>query len=460
MKLWGGRFNKESSKLLEKFNASITFDIRMYKEDIMGSIAHSKMLAKQNIISNKEQEKIEKALKEIELEIDNDELEFSLADEDIHMAIEKRLIQKIGDTGKKLHTARSRNDQVALDIRLYLKKEINNIKQIIIELLEVIKEVAKNNKDVILPGYTHLQRAQPILFAHHLLAYFEMLKRDYDRLNDLYKRVDVMPLGSSALAGTTYNIDRHFVAKELGFSKVTNNSLDSVSDRDFIAETNFVIAMIAMHMSRFSEEIILWATSEFGFINLDDAYSTGSSIMPQKKNPDIAELVRGKTGRIYGNLISILTVMKGLPLAYNKDTQEDKEGVFDSIDNIKISLEIFKEMLATIKVNKENMIKDIYKGFINATDIADYLAKKGIPFREAHEVVGKLVAYCEENNKYLNELTFEEYKKFNSNFEEDIIEKAKIETCIKDRNSYGGTSYSEVERQLNEAEEFIKNNKI
>ncbi|MEI6856933.1 argininosuccinate lyase [Psychrilyobacter sp.] len=456
MKLWGGRFNKEAAKILEEFNGSINFDKRMYEEDIKGSIAHSKMLAKQNIIGKEEQLKIQGGLLQILDEIKYGEFIFDIKDEDIHMSIEKRLIRLVGDVGGKLHTARSRNDQVALDIRMYIKKETVTIKGILIELLDSLVEIAEKNKEIIMPGYTHMQRAQPILFSHHILAYYEMFKRDLDRLEDSYKRLNVMPLGAGALAGTTYNIDRHFVAAELGFPKITRNSLDTVSDRDFIIELNFIISMVSMHMSRLAEEIIIWSTSEFSFISLDDAYSTGSSIMPQKKNPDIAELIRGKTGRIFGNLMGILTVMKGLPLAYNKDTQEDKEGIFDSIDTIKISLVIFKEMLVTMKINEKNMMKGIENGFINATDVADYLAKKGLPFREAHRIVGELVVYCEMNKKRLSELKLEEFKEFNDLFEDDINKKISIEECVNERKSYGGTSIESVERQIVDAKEFLK----
>lgn len=456
MKLWGGRFNKETAKILEEFNGSINFDKRMYEEDIMGSIAHSKMLAKQDIIGKDEQKKIENGLKQVLEEIDAGNFIFDLKDEDIHMAIEKRLIEIVGEVGGKLHTARSRNDQVALDIRMYLKRESTEIEGLLEELLMGLVEIADKNKSVIMPGYTHFQRAQPILFSHHIMAYYEMFKRDLERLKDSYKRLDVMPLGAGALAGTTYNIDRHFVAKELGFSQVTKNSMDSVSDRDFIIELNFIISMVSMHMSRLSEEIIVWSTSEFSFVNLDDAYSTGSSIMPQKKNPDIAELIRGKTGRIFGNLMGVLTVMKGLPLAYNKDTQEDKEGVFDSIDTIKISLVIFKEMLTTMKINEKNMIKGIENGFINATDVADYLAKKGLPFREAHRIVGELVVYCEINKKKLSELTIKEFKGFNGLFEDDINKKISIEECVNERKSYGGTGIKSVEIQIEDAQSFLK----
>ena len=458
MKLWGGRFNKGSSSLLEQFNASIGFDNRMYAEDIAGSIAHSKMLNKIGILTVEEQEKIENGLIQIKEMIDNGNFEFHISDEDIHMAVEKKLIELIGSLGGKLHTGRSRNDQVALDIRMYLKKEILNIKDLLKLLMEAIVEVAESNKDVIMPGYTHLQRAQPILFSHHMMAYYEMMKRDLDRLEDCFKRVDVMPLGAGALAGTTYPLDRHYVAELLGFSKVTENSLDTVSDRDFIIETNFVISMIIMHLSRFSEELIIWSTSEFSFVEMDDTYSTGSSIMPQKKNPDVTELVRGKTGRVFGNLMGIFTVMKGLPLAYNKDTQEDKEGVFDSIDTIKIVLEIFSPMLKTMKIKKENMKASIYEGFINATDIADYLAKKGLPFREAHKVVGELVSYCEQNNKLLTDLSYEEFKNSHSLFEEDIVKESSIEACINGRKTYGGTALSDVERQIENAKAFLGKN--
>lgn len=458
MKLWGGRFNKGSSSLLEQFNASIGFDNRMYAEDIAGSIAHSKMLNKIGILTVEEQEKIENGLIQIKEMIDNGNFEFHISDEDIHMAVEKKLIELIGSLGGKLHTGRSRNDQVALDIRMYLKKEILNIKDLLKLLMEAIVEVAESNKDVIMPGYTHLQRAQPILFSHHMMAYYEMMKRDLDRLEDCFKRIDVMPLGAGALAGTTYPLDRHYVAELLGFSKVTENSLDTVSDRDFIIETNFVISMILMHLSRFSEELIIWSTSEFSFVEMDDTYSTGSSIMPQKKNPDVTELVRGKTGRVFGNLIGILTVMKGLPLAYNKDTQEDKEGVFDSIDTIKIVLEIFSPMLKTMTIKKENMKASIYEGFINATDIADYLAKKGLPFREAHKVVGELVSYCEQNNKLLTDLSYEEFKNSHNLFEEDIVKESSIEACINGRKTYGGTALSDVERQIENAKAFLGKN--
>ncbi|MGM0509068.1 MAG: argininosuccinate lyase [Fusobacteriota bacterium] len=460
MKLWGGRFTENTDVLMDEFNASINFDKRLYKEDIEGSIAHVKMLAKQDIINNDERDKIKKGLKKILKEIEEGNFDFKIEDEDIHMNIERRLIELIGDVGGKLHTGRSRNDQVALDIRLYLRKEVDEIKKYLIELEKNFIRVAEKNKDVILPGYTHMQRAQPILFGHHIMAYYEMIKRDIERLDDCYKRLNVLPLGAGALAGTTFPIDREFVAKELNFSKVTENSLDTVSDRDFIIELNFVISMIMMHLSRLSEEIVIWSTTEFNFISLSDTYSTGSSIMPQKKNPDAAELVRGKTGRVYGDLMGILSVMKNLPLAYNKDTQEDKEGIFDSIDTVKLSLRVFIGMISTMKINRENMEKAIYAGFANATDIADYLAKEGLPFRDAHKIVGEIVLYCEKNDILISDLKLKDYKEFSNLFKEDIQEKVSIEGCINGRNSYGGTSYSEVNRQISKAKQFIENIKI
>ncbi len=456
MKLWGGRFKKETSTLLEKFNASINFDKRMYKEDIEGSIAHSKMLAKQGIISHEEQKIIETGLLKVKEEIEGGKFVFSIKDEDIHMAIEGRLIALVGEPGKKLHTARSRNDQVLVDTRLYTKRRAEEIGHSLLELMDALIEVSEKNIGVIMPGYTHLQRAQPILFSHHVMAYFQMFKRDLERLESAVERIDVLPLGAGALAGTTYPIDREYVRELLGFAKVSENSLDTVSDRDFIIEMNFVLAMIAMHMSRFSEEIIMWSTKEFSFVQLDDGYSTGSSIMPQKKNPDIPELVRGKCGRVYGNLISIMTVMKGLPLAYNKDTQEDKEGFFDSVDNVGMSLEIFREMLLTMSIKEENMKKGIYGGFINATDVADYLAKKGIPFREAHHITGSMVAYCEEKNTSLEELSVEEFKEFSDAFESDVLTLITVEACVEGRDSYGGTSTNQVKRQIREGKELLE----
>ena len=454
-KLWEGRFTKNTNALLEKFNASITFDKRMYAEDIKGSIAHSKMLSKQEIISQEDQLKIEKGLNQIKLEIENGEFIFKIEDEDIHMSIEKRLTEIIGSTAGKLHTARSRNDQVALDVRMYVRHQSLEIKELLINMENVLYTLSKKYKNTIIPGYTHLQRAQPILLAHHLLAYFQMFKRDISRIDDFLERSDEMPLGAGALAGTTFDLDRHYVAGQLGFSAPTVNSLDSVSDRDFIIELASIISIISMHLSRFSEEIIIWCTSEFSFIKLDDAFATGSSIMPQKKNPDIAELVRGKSGRIYGNLIAILTTMKALPLAYNKDMQEDKEGIFDSIDNIKICIEIFYEMLSTMDVNEKKILESMKKGFLNATDVADYLAKNGMPFREAHKVVGQIVSYCEQKNIAIDDMKFEEYLGFSNIFKEDVLEAITIENCVNNRNSYGGTSIKNVLMQLELAEKFL-----
>jgi argininosuccinate lyase len=428
----------------------------MYAEDIEGSIAHSKMLAKQGIISSEEQRAMKDGLLEIKEEIEAGNFAFDIEDEDIHMAIEKRLIEKIGQIGGKLHTARSRNDQVAVDIRMYLKKEGTLIKKLLEDLMESILDKSIENKEVIMPGYTHLQRAQPISAAHHFMSYFQMFKRDYERLEQSIERMDELPLGAGALAGTTYNIDRGFVAKELGFEKVTENSIDTVSDRDFIIEMNFVISMISMHLSRFCEEIVVWSTTEFSFVEMADTYSTGSSIMPQKKNPDVAELIRGKTGRIYGNLVGIMTVMKGLPLAYNKDTQEDKEGVFDSIDTIKISLVIFKEMFETMKINADKMYENLEAGFINATDVADYLAKKGVPFREAHRIVGEIVVYCEVNKRKISELKIGEFKEFDEAFGEDIHKKISLESCVWERNSYGGTGRKALEVQLNNGKKYLE----
>lgn len=455
-KMWEGRFHKETNKLLEKFNASITFDKRMYEEDIKGSIAHSRMLSKQGIISSEEQKEIENGLLLIKNEIENGTFEFKIEDEDIHMSIEKRLTEIIGAVAGKLHTARSRNDQVALDVRMYVRKEAKKIKELLINFENVILNLSEKYEDIIIPGYTHLQRAQPILFSHHLMAYFQMFKRDITRIDDFLERSDEMPLGAGALAGTTFDLDRHFVAKELGFSKPTENSLDSVSDRDFIIELGMIISVISMHLSRFSEEIIIWCTSEFSFINLDDAFATGSSIMPQKKNPDIAELVRGKTGRIYGNLMAILTTMKALPLAYNKDMQEDKEGIFDSIDNIKLCIEIFYSMLNTVTVNKEKIFDSMKYGFLNATDVADYLAKHGVPFRQAHKIVGEIVSYCENKKIAIEDMTLSEFQNFSEIFKDDIQNEITIENCVNKRNSFGGTSIQNVKMQIKNAKLFLE----
>ncbi|MGN1301655.1 MAG: argininosuccinate lyase [Clostridia bacterium] len=450
MVLWEGRFKKELDSRTNTFNSSIYSDSRMFKHDIIGSIAHSKMLAKQKIITDDESKAIIDELIKISDEIENEILKIDYKAEDIHMFIESELTKRLGSIGKKLHTARSRNDQVALDIRLYLRDEILEIKKILKELLETILDKAEKNVETVMPGYTHLQRAQPITFAHHLMAYAEMILRDIDRLNDTFRRTNIMPLGSCALAGTTHNIDRKYVAEILEFDDITKNSLDGVSDRDFVIELASDISIIMMHLSRFSEEIILWCSWEFKFIELDDAFSTGSSIMPQKKNPDITELIRGKTGRVYGNLLTLLTMMKGLPLAYNKDMQEDKEAIFGSIDTVKICLQTLIPMIQTFNVNEDNMKKAALKGFINATDCADYLVKKGVPFREAYKITGNIVAYCIENNKDLETLTIDEYKKMNENFSEDIYVSIDLNSCLMNRNVEGGPAPEQVIKRINE----------
>ncbi len=448
MKLWGGRFSKSTDKSVDDFNSSIRFDQRMYRQDITGSIAHAKMLGRQGIIDKSESDLIVKTLGEILTDIENGKVEFLIDAEDIHMNIETILISRIGDTGKRLHTGRSRNDQVALDIRMYLRDEADELDEMLQGLLGTILSVAEENIETIMPGYTHLQKAQPITLAHHFMAYYEMFKRDRERLLDWRKRVNVMPLGSGALAGTTYPLDREFVAKELGFDSVTKNSLDGVSDRDFVCEMAFVLSMIMMHLSRFSEEIILWSSNEFGFVDLDDAYSTGSSIMPQKKNPDVAELARGKAGRVFGSLMGLLTVMKGLPLAYNKDMQEDKEQIFDALDTVKMCLPVFGGMLNTMKIRKDNMLRGAKGGFTNATDVADYLVKKGLPFRDAHGVVGRMVAYCLDKDMALDELTIEEYKTFSDIFEEDVYEAISLTTCVNLRTVTGGPAFETVKNVI------------
>lgn len=455
MKLWGGRFEKGTDKAVDDFNSSIRFDSRMYKQDILGSIAHAKMLGKCGVISCDDSDLIEKTLLEILSDIEAGLIEFEVDAEDIHMNIEKILISRIGDPGKKLHTGRSRNDQVALDIRMYLKDEILCIKEFMIDLLKVIIKIAEDNLLTILPGYTHLQRAQPVTLAHHVMAYVQMFGRDIERLEDCYKRTNIMPLGSGALAGTTYPLDRHMVAKELGFSSITENSMDAVSDRDFVIELAACLSILMMHLSRFCEELILWSSHEFAFVEMDDAYSTGSSIMPQKKNPDVAELVRGKTGRVYGNLIALLSVMKSLPLAYNKDMQEDKEAIFDSIDTVKMCLPVFTQMLATLKIHRENMYKAAQGGFTNATDLADYMVKKGLPFRSAHELTGKIVLLCIERNKAIDELTIDEFKSFSEIFEEDVYQEISLEKCISGRNIPGGPSVESVKASIENAKRKI-----
>ena len=456
MKLWGGRFKKGTDALVNDFNSSINVDSRMYKEDIEGSLAHVKMLGKQGIIPNKSSKKIEDGLNEILKRLDNGVIEIDPTSEDIHSFVEGTLTYYVGACGKMLHTGRSRNDQVTLDLRLYLKKALDNIVSCVIELEEVIYKKASENMETIMPGYTHMQKAQPITLAHHLLAYGEMLRRDIGRLQDAYKRADQMPLGSGALATSTYPIDREFVAKELRFSDVTWNSLDSVSDRDYVIETLSALSIIMMHLSRFSEEIILWCTNEFNFIELDDGYSTGSSIMPQKKNPDVAELVRGKTGRVYGDLITLLTVMKGIPLAYNKDMQEDKEALFDALDTVTLSLKTFTGMLDTMKVKKDVTRKGAAGGFTNATDVADYLVKHGIAFRNAHEIVGEIVIYCINKNKAIDELSLNELKSFSPIFEEDIYNAIDLLTCVEERQVIGGPSTKSVKIQLDRLAKFIK----
>ncbi len=453
-KLWSGRFSESTNKLVDNFTASIPFDWKLYKYDIAGSIAHAKMLAKTGIIKKAEADKIVNGLKAIEKEIDANKFKFSIEDEDIHMAVEKRLISLIGDTGKKLHTARSRNDQVALDIRLYLRDEIKNMISLIDKFHKTLVLLAKKNIDVIMPGYTHLQQAQPILFSHYLLAYYEMFKRDRDRLLDCYKRANIMPLGSGALAGTTFPIDREYTAKLLGFDGVTKNSLDTVSDRDFIIEFLSAASIIIMHLSRMSEELIIWSSSEFGFIELPDAFCTGSSMMPQKKNPDVPELVRGKTGRIYGHLISLLTTMKGLPLAYNKDMQEDKEPLFDAVDTIKTSLEIFSEMIKDLRLNRKRIESSMTDGLILATDVADYLVQKGVPFRSSHEVVGRIVSFCLKEKRPLTDLILSEWKMFSPDFKEDILNFVSFEKAVERRNHIGGTSKKQVLKRIREIEKI------
>jgi len=454
MKLWSGRFTKGSAKILDEFNASIPFDKELYIEDIEGSIAHSQMLAKQGILTDDEAKKIKEGLLRIKEEIENGEFVWDIADEDIHMAIEKRLIELIGDTGKKLHTARSRNDQVAVDFRRWVLKRNLEFAKKVKELIEVFVNITKSHTDTLLPGMTHLQHAQPISFAYHMLAYASMFKRDYERFIESYKRNNKNPLGCAALAGTPHNIDRFETTKALGFDEPTINCLDTVSDRDFALEILFNISMLMMHASRISEELIIWSTSEFGFITLSDEYSTGSSIMPQKKNPDVPELIRGKTGRAYGNLIALLTVMKGLPLAYNKDTQEDKEGVFDSVKNALISIEILKETLKTMTVNKENMYKACKKGHLTATDLADYLVNKGVPFREAHHITGRAVALAESKGVDLSDLGLEELKSIDKRIGDDLD--LSLENSMKSRKSYGATASERVKEQIKYFEKFLK----
>ncbi len=447
-KLWGGRFTKTTDQLVEAFNASIQFDQRLYREDIRGSMAHAKMLGTVGILTKEEVDSIVTGLAAIRAEIDAGTFEFSVALEDIHMNIEKRLTDRIGSAGAKLHTARSRNDQVSLDMHLYMRREVGEIAVLLHDLLSAIMDVAEKNTDVILPGYTHLQRAQPVTLAHHLLTYCQMLTRDFRRLENVWTGADIMPLGAGALAGTTFPIDRRQVAAELNFGAVYDNSMDAVSDRDYLLDFLSFASVLMMHLSRLSEEVILWSSAEFGFIELDDAYSTGSSMMPQKKNPDVAELVRGKTGRVYGHLMGLLTTVKGLPLAYNKDLQEDKEGVFDAADTVKVALAVYRGMLTTMRVRRDRMLAAASGDFANATDLADYLVKKGLPFRQAHEVVGKAVRHAIDTKRLLADIPLNEYRVLSPLFEKDLLQAIKIDECVNARRSLGGTAPQEAKRQI------------
>ncbi len=456
MKLWGGRFTKDTNHLVHNFNASISFDKKFYKQDINGSMAHVKMLSKQNIITKDDEEAILKGLEGILADIDNDILEITDEHEDIHSFVEANLIERIGEPGKKLHTGRSRNDQVALDMKLYVRDEIDTLFELVKELLLSLHNIMKNNKETYMPGFTHLQKAQPTTLAHHVGAYMEMFKRDYQRLVDVRERLNYSPIGSGALAGTTYPLDRDYTASVLGFSGPTLNSMDSVSDRDYAIELLSALSTIMMHLSRFSEEIIIWNSNEYGFVEIDDAYSTGSSIMPQKKNPDIAELVRGKTGRVYGALMSLLTTMKSLPLAYNKDMQEDKELTFDAIDTVKGCLALFTGMMNTISFKSETMAKSAMNGFTNATDAADYLVNNGVTFRDAHGIVGQLVLYCIEKNISLLDMTIDEYTAISPVFKEDIYDALSLETCVKKRLTIGAPGIEAMEKVIAINENFLK----
>ncbi|WP_145139494.1 argininosuccinate lyase [Paenibacillus sp. Y412MC10] len=454
-KLWGGRFTKQTNHLVDEYTASIGFDQTLAEEDIQGSLAHVTMLGKCGIVPQEDVETIKAGLQTVLDKIRRGEIEFSVADEDIHMNVEKNLIAEIGPVGGKLHTGRSRNDQVATDMHLYLRKRVVELAGMLHELQKSLIGQARDNLDTIIPGYTHLQRAQPILFAHHLMAYVSMFQRDIERLMDSYKRINVLPLGAGALAGTTFPIDRHFVAEQLQFDRVYENSLDAVSDRDFIVEFLSHASIIMMHLSRLSEELVLWSSTEFNFIELDDAFCTGSSIMPQKKNPDVPELVRGKTGRVYGNLMGLLTVLKSLPLAYNKDMQEDKEGMFDTVATLEGALQLFAPMIATMKVNKSRMREAVNQDFSNATDIADFLVGKGLPFRQAHEVIGKTVLYCIQQGKYLLDLTLEEFQQFSPLFDDTIYEVLRPETVVNARNVYGGTATDQVAEAIKRGEVLL-----
>ena len=454
-KLWGGRFSKTTDEMINEFQASIGFDRRMYREDIAGSLAHAAMLAKVGILSEEDRAPIEKGLKDILAQIEHGDFDFSVALEDIHMNIEKRLTDAIGDAGSRLHTARSRNDQVALDTHLFVRHAVVDVMAHIRALQQALTESAAQHRDVIMPGYTHLQRAQPILFSHHLMAYFGMLARDFERFQGVYARTDIMPLGAGALAGTTLPIDRQFVAQRLHFERIYTNSLDAVSDRDYILEFLSAASILMVHLSRLSEEIILWCSREFSFVELDDAHCTGSSMMPQKKNPDVSELVRGKTGRVVGHLMAMLMAVKGLPLAYNKDLQEDKEGLFDTIDTVKFSLAVYAQLIRGMKLREDVMRHAVEADYSNATDLADYLVRKGLPFRKAHAVAGQAVAQCIARGIYLSELPIADYQQLSPLFAEDIYDAISPETCVSCRNSYGGTSYEQAEMQLEAAKNLM-----
>ncbi|HJB17601.1 MAG TPA: argininosuccinate lyase [Candidatus Blautia excrementipullorum] len=456
--LWGGRFTKETDKLVYNFNASISFDRKFYKQDIMGSRAHVKMLAKQGILTGKERDQILEGLDGILRDVENGTLEITSEYEDIHSFVEANLIDRIGDPGKKLHTGRSRNDQVALDMKLYVRDEIDEIDGELKTLLQELLSLMEKNVDTYMPGFTHLQKAQPVTLAHHIGAYFEMFRRDRGRMADIRKRMNLCPLGAGALAGTTYPLDREYTAELLGFDGPTRNSMDSVSDRDYVIELLSALSTVMMHLSRFSEEIILWNSNEYGFVEIDDAYSTGSSIMPQKKNPDIAELLRGKTGRVYGALMSILTTMKGIPLAYNKDMQEDKELTFDAIDTVKGCLRLFAGMISTMEFHKDVMEASAKNGFTNATDAADYLVNHGVPFRDAHGIVGRLVLLCIEKGISLDELPLEEYQKLSPAFEEDIYEAVSMKTCVEKRETYGAPGPQAMKKVIEENREYLEQN--
>lgn len=458
-KLWGGRFSKTTDEMINEFQASIGFDRRMYREDIAGSLAHAAMLAKVGILSEKDHAAIEKGLKDILAQIEHEDFDFSVALEDIHMNIEKRLTDAIGDAGSRLHTARSRNDQVALDTHLFVRHAVVDVMAHIRALQQALTESAAQHRDVIMPGYTHLQRAQPILFSHHLMAYFGMLARDFERFQGVYARTDIMPLGAGALAGTTLPIDRQFVAQRLHFERIYTNSLDAVSDRDYILEFLSAASILMVHLSRLSEEIILWCSREFSFVELDDAHCTGSSMMPQKKNPDVSELVRGKTGRVVGHLMAMLMAVKGLPLAYNKDLQEDKEGLFDAIDTVKFSLAVYAQLIRGMKLREDVMRHAVEADYSNATDLADYLVRKGLPFRKAHAAAGQAVAQCIARGIYLADLPIADYQQLSPLFAEDIYDAIRPETCVACRNSYGGTSYEQAEMQLEAAKNLMMEEK-